>query len=397
MIDIILGIVFGTGLGIVSGIVPGLHINLISIILFAVSGALFGFISPLSLAVMIVSMAIVSNFFEFIKGMFFNVADEGNVLTIHPMAKMLMEKRGIEAIRLVSFGCLSSLFLSVSVFPVMVFIIPVIYHSLRPFIAVLLFGISLHLILREKKNSKFAAIVFAVSGLLGYVVLNLNMQQPLLPLLTGLFGFGVLINSIGKKIPKQMEKVVVDIDRKSALSGSIFGFLSAGILSIIPAIGPTQASLLGSELRKDKMGDEKSLIVSVAGVNVGDIIFSILAMYTLNKPRSGALVVVQDILNVGSYEVLVLLFSCVMAGIIGYFALNKIGRRICENIHRVNHKLISRIIILFVSMMTFYFDMWLGLMVLVSSTFIGYVSNKWDINQSHAMGCLIIPTMLYFM
>jgi putative membrane protein len=74
MIDSIIGIISGILLGIVSGVVPGLHINLLSIIILASSGFLFGFMSPLSIAIMIVSMAIVSNFFEFIKGMFLNVA-----------------------------------------------------------------------------------------------------------------------------------------------------------------------------------------------------------------------------------------------------------------------------------------------------------------------------------
>lgn len=398
MIDSIIGIVSGIILGIISGVVPGLHINLLSIIILAGTGFLFGFMSPLSIAIMIVSMAIVSNFFEFIKGMFLNVADEGNVLTIHPMSRMLREKRGMEAIRLVSFGCLSSLLLCVALFPIMAFFVPIIYYSLRPYLAVILFAISFHLILRERENSKYAAIIFLISGLLGYAVLNLNMNEPLLPLLTGLFGFGILVTSLEKNIPKQMKKVVVDVSRKSAVYGTIFGFISAGILSLIPAIGPTQASLLGSELRRDdEVFDERGLIISVAGVNVGDIIFSLLAMYTINKPRSGALVAVQSILDVGSFEIIILLLACVVSGIIGYFALNKIGRKICDNIHRVDHKKIGYFILCFVGILTFYFDFILGIMVLVSSTFVGYISNKWNINQSHAMGCLIIPTMLYFM
>lgn len=400
MIDLIVGLVFGVCLGILAGIVPGMHINLLSVMILALSGVLLGYVSPLSLAIMIISMAIVANFFEFIKGMFLNVADEGNVLSIHPMTRMLMDKRGIEAIRLVSFGCLATVLLSVCLFPLMTYVVPVVYYSLRPFIAVILFCIALHLILKERENSKYAALIFLISGILGYIVLNLNMNEPLLPLLTGLFGFGVLVNSLNKNIPKQMKKVVVDIDKKTAVSGTLFGFLSAGILSLIPAIGPTQASLLGSELRKDaKTGQaqDKGFIISIAGVNTGDIIFSLLALYTINKPRSGALVAIQEILTIGSREIMVLLFACVVAGIAGYLAMNYLGRIICNNIHKINHKRIGYIIMFFVGSMTFYFDLWLGLMVLISSTFLGYASNKWDINQSHAMGCLIIPTMLFFM
>jgi hypothetical protein len=71
---LILGLLFGVGLGIIAGLTPGLHINIISVFLLTYS-SFFGFLGVEGLIVAIVSMAIVANYFEFIKALLFGLPD----------------------------------------------------------------------------------------------------------------------------------------------------------------------------------------------------------------------------------------------------------------------------------------------------------------------------------
>jgi putative membrane protein len=65
--------------GIVSGLTPGIHINLVSVLVVSLSPKLSGLVSPLSLVVFIVSMGITHTFLDFIPSIFLGVPDAEKV------------------------------------------------------------------------------------------------------------------------------------------------------------------------------------------------------------------------------------------------------------------------------------------------------------------------------
>src|SRR3972149_3190865 len=90
-------------------------------------------------------------------------------------------------------------------------------------------SISFNMIILERR--KFAALsAFLLAGLLGFIVLNMTLKEPLLPLLTGLFGSASLFFSIkqntkiGKQellsLPEKIEK------KRTLLSSAVFAPLS---------------------------------------------------------------------------------------------------------------------------------------------------------------------------
>lgn len=392
MITLILSLLIGIGLGILAGLTPGLHINILSVVLLTYS-SFFGFLGVEGLMVAIVSMAIVANYFEFIKALLFGIPDEGNVLSVYPTQRLLMDGRGLEAIKLCGFGCLCIMLLAIALFPIMSPVIGFVHSYMRRYTGVLLLAISLHLMIRDKKKEAF--VVFALSGVLGLFALNMAMKEPLLPLLTGMFGLSMLLTS-GNRVPKQMASVVVEVEKRSSILGIVVGFLGVSVLSVIPAIGPTQASLLASELRDKR--NYKEFLISIGGINTADIIFSILALWTIGKPRSGAIAAVNELAGtLSSNQLYMLLVACLVSGIVGYFLMMAFGSFVCKRVHKLDYGKIKYGVAAFVSFLTFTLDPILGLVVLALSTAIGWYAERYDVNKSHCMGCLIIPTILYYM
>ena len=66
LVEIILFLILGILFGTLTGLVPGIHINLVGISLVALSASLLSPINPVYLAVFIVAMAITHTFVDFI-------------------------------------------------------------------------------------------------------------------------------------------------------------------------------------------------------------------------------------------------------------------------------------------------------------------------------------------
>ena len=155
--------------------------------------------------VFIVSMAITHTFIDFIPSVFLGCPDTDTELSVLPGHDLLKKGQGYQAITLTSYGSLISVFTLILISFPAILIISKIYIFIPFLIPGLLIFASFFLISREKK--KFSALLaFLLSGFLGLCVLNLDsLKEPLLPLLTGLFGASMLITSIKNKtrIPKQ--------------------------------------------------------------------------------------------------------------------------------------------------------------------------------------------------
>ena len=89
-----------------------------------------------------------------------------------------------------------------------IFLIPKIYPFLQRMMGLFLIWIAILLIYNEKESKIKAIMIFILAGFLGLASLNLDIKQPLLPLLTGLFGTSTIIHSIKSKtiVPKQKIK-----------------------------------------------------------------------------------------------------------------------------------------------------------------------------------------------
>ena len=107
----------GAGLGSLTGLVPGLHVNTLALVLVAsapallpaleATGALLGAgqgSSPLLLVAVIVSAAVAHSFLDLLPSIFLGAPEEGTALGVLPGHRMLLDGRGLEAARCSAYG-----------------------------------------------------------------------------------------------------------------------------------------------------------------------------------------------------------------------------------------------------------------------------------------------------
>jgi len=388
----------GIGIGIFAGLMPSMHVNTLLPILFSFS--LF-FDNPYYLSVLIVSTAITEIFVNFISSIFIGAPEEDTALSILPGHRLLLEGRGYEAIKLTVIGGIGTLILTLILISFFAQFFDYFYKLSRPFIHWLIIFVVIFMIISEKKIKKMlsAILIISLSGLLGIIALNssLNQKNILFPILTGLFGLSTLLISISERssIPKQNENENLDISKKDIVK-SIFLSSIAGILvGFLPAIGISEAATMVQYL--GGTGEARSFLITLSGINAGNEVFSLISLYLVGNPRSGASVAIQKVLSeLTFYDVVYLIgVICFSSGIAAVITL-LLGKRIPRYLERVNYKWLCISVIFFIILIVFLFTRTFGLLILFTSTSIGLLCAFLGIKRSHCIGCLLVQSILFF-
>lgn len=393
MIEIIIAIMMGIILGIFSGLTPGVHINLISVVLLSVSPFLLKYTSPLIICVIIVAMAVTHTFLDTIPSIFLGAPNEDTVLSILPGHRLLLQGKGFEAVMLTIFGSYFGMVVSVIFVPLLLILVGVIYPIIQKYIAYILILISLFLIFREK-NKLWALILFLLSGCLGIAVFNLPINDPLFPLFSGLFGISMLLMSLNDntKIPKQEFGEFELEDKYKAVGGS---FIMGWISSFMPGLGPAQAAIICSQFMKLT---EKGFLILVGGLSTVNTILSLVTLYSLGKARSGAVVVMSKIIeNVNLNDLLIFIAVVLIAGGVATILTCRLSKVFSQLLEKVNYKKLCWGIIIFViTLVVLLTGIW-GVLILIISTCLGLIPSVKKIGRNHMMGCLLIPVIIYFL
>ena len=143
----------GIAIGAIAGLLPGVHVNNTSAILLGLSPALAASGVPaLYIAIAIVTSTISQSFLDIVPSIFLGAPDDATALAVMPGHRMLLDGRGIEAVRLSAAG--SGLAIVVS----MLLIVPVslIFLFAYPYMwgcmALILAAISAFIILSNKER-----------------------------------------------------------------------------------------------------------------------------------------------------------------------------------------------------------------------------------------------------
>jgi len=395
LIQLILALCLGIIFGSFTGLAPGIHINLVGAILLSLSSGILSFISSIYLVIFIAAMSITHTFVDFIPSIFLGCPNSDTELSILPGHQMLKQGKGFEAIYLTSIGGLAAVFILILVSIPSILFISKIYPIIQTIIPWILISVILIMILTEK--NKFSAfLVIFLTGILGLCVLNLNIKEPLLPLLTGLFGTSMLIKSIKEKtkIPQQIletEKI-----SNKEISKPLFGALISSLLcGFLPGLGSGQAAVLGSQISKT---DNKSFLILLGATNVLVMGFSFISLYAISKTRTGSAVAIQQLLGTLNDKTLFLIIiTCLISGIISFYLTLAISKKFTKLMEKINYSLSSLIVLFILIIITFIFSGFSGLLVLIISTFTGIFCISLDVRRTHMMGCLLIPTIVLYL
>ncbi len=399
--QLLLAVLIGCCFGTITGLIPGIHVNLVSIMLISLSGYLLGFTQPLILGVFIISLAVTHTFLDSIPSIFLGAPDADMALNVLPGHRMLLEGKGYEAVKLTVIGSLLALILTILIIPFMIPFVPKIYLTLQPYMGYILIAVVLFMILKESGLSKKLCgfYIVLISGILGLIVLNWpNLKQPLFPMLSGLFGISALVLSLSQDVslPKQRITESIKVGKARGAKAIVAAVFSGSLTGIFPGLGAAQAAIIAMQL----VGDigMYAFMVLIGGINTVNFVFSLVTFYTLEKARNGAVVAILEIVKTIDINGLVIfLGAALLAGGIATFLALFFARSFSNLISRVDYKTLVLCIISFITILTIYFSGIIGVIILLTSTAIGLIAPLSNVKRSHAMGCLLLPVILFFL
>ena len=394
MIELIIPLILGILAGTFTGLIPGIHINLVAIFVLPIV-----FISQLpiiTLLIFITAMAITHTFLDFIPAIFLGAPDEDTGLGILPGHELLLEGNGHHALKLTILGSTMAIISLIIIIPIFIFLTPKIYPFLQRMMAFFLIWVTIFLIYNEKSSKMKAIMIFILAGFLGLATLNLDVKQPLLPLLTGLFGTSTIIHSIKSRtvVPKQkIEKF--KINKKELIKPTLATIFVSPICSFFPGLGSNQAAIIGSEIT-GKLNREQFLIL-LGSINTLVMSISFVTLFLFQKSRTGAAFAISQITNLSTANLIFILVTILISAIIAIPLALIISKIVAKHIHKINYIKISILILIFLIIIITYFTGIFGLIILIIATALGLTCIEFQTRRGFLMGAILIPTIIFYL
>lgn len=395
--ELLLALLAGILAGTFTGLAPGIHINLLAALLIS-SLSFFAGVPPPALVAFIVAMSLTHVLIDIIPTIFLNVPEEDTFLALLPSQQFLLDGRAYEAVVLTLFGALLGLGLLVPITLLYLLALPSLYFSLTAFLPYLLVFLSLYIIFRDERPL-LAAFVFSLAALLGLLTFRLPVAQPLLPLLTGLFGCSALLLAFhAPPVLKRQQLLPLRActpTRRELRSATLASLLAAPLCSFLPGISSSHAATLGSECIEQ---NNRSFLLLIGAVNVLVMSLSFVVVFAIARARSGSAAAVQELLHSITLTdlFLMLLVTALTIALVFPLALF-LTRRAMKLFNALPYRPLALAVLTLLTLLSLAFSGWLGLLVLFTATAIGIVCISSGVRRINLMASLIIPAALFYL
>ncbi len=418
----------GTFSGILTGLIPGIHVNTVTALLLAGSAALasIGVEYP-ALLVFTCALAISHTFFDVVPGLFLGVPGDEAFAQL-PGHRLVKQGAGEAAIRLSVVGSLSGLALGLAV---MVSASAASFIAgaeglIRPVMFYVLALVSGILILTDRHRG-WSLVTFLVSGLLGVAVFGSPLVaggsdapiNALFPSLAGLFGVAGLlfaIYTVDSDGPPRVSvaRASLGLGRLQMTWSGGVGGLAGLLVGLLPGLGAANAATLlllaekwlpwrkrEAGRNRDRASDEadaRTYLVTTSSLNTSEALFAIAALVVIGRSRSGASIAVEQILGgiVFSSDLLPMAVAMATSGIIAALVLWHGGPRFARAFSAVDENGLNWGVVAFLVILTLVLLGLGGLAILVTATAIGLVPLLFGVRRAQLMGFFLVPAMLFF-
>jgi len=405
--------VIGSLLGMLTGAIPGIHVNTLASMMLVLYPGMESFISnltdpsfsPIIVSSCIMSASVVHSFVDFVPSVFIGAPDPDESMSVLPGHRMLMEGNGMGAVRAAAIGSVVGASAS------MLLAIPIQYLMLngleddvdRLTLGVLLFALSAIVINESNWNGRIWAIaLMAFSGLLGLISMRGDLDSVgmlgegtlLFPMLTGLFGLPILLSSSRSgRIPEQLDGPKDPVGMVPGAKGVMMGVLSGWF----PGITATASASIASVFSKED--DPARFISLVASIGTVTSVFSIVTLSISGSGRSGTVLVIREIVGSGlegfcSPYFLLMMLSVAIATMLGYVITIQVGRLMCKVAGGIDSSKLNKAVLVFTIALVALLTGPFGLLMLLASTFLGSMPATCGIDRIPLSGCLIVPVVL---
>jgi putative membrane protein len=373
------GFIAGVLMGLASGLLPGLHANTV------VSAIANSGIDGSMMAVVIISLFPANLITAFIPAIFFGVPEESTVVATLPGHRMLLAGKGLLALKAVLLSCGFAALLSCALFFISLDAFPVVYSALREhmeYVVLLLSGI---LILRSK-NKALSLFFFLVSGMLGLFSLNSSMEDPFLPLFSGMFAMGTILNYRKKDMPEQKDGRV----GLSFLKFSAIGVFLGMIADLLPGISsPSQVATFSSlALPMNSIG----YLAALGSISVSEAVFSLATTASIGKSRIGTTVWLSKFIDIEN-NLLLLISLFLISSAICVLVLFLLRKKVAM-IGSMDFSKMNMILAAYLFILTFLLSGITGIAVFLVASGLGWVAFRSGVERTMLMGAVIVPTLL---
>jgi len=368
---------FGILLGIFTGLVPGIHSNTVISIL-----STFDIDQIYLIIIMIIPAHMIVSF---IPSIFFGIPEQGTVISVLPGHRMTLEGKGLLALKTVILSILLATLISVIMFPISLDLFPTIYSLIQPYIKYIVLGLSIIFVVKTK-NPILSLGIFLLAGALGYVSLHSNLEDPFLPLFSGMFAIPIILNYTYSTIKKQNDPQLNKFEIRYVIIGVVGGFLS----DLLPGISsPSQvATFFSIFMPINSLG----YLSTIASISTSQTIFALSTAASIGKARIGGVAWLEKFIDIrqNNFELLVFMFFSVAitCGIV-YLMRKKIA-----SIANMNLSKLNILLAVYLTSIIFILNGFFGLAIFVVSGLLGYLTVRIGVTRTNLMGAVIVPTLM---
>lgn len=393
--ELLITLLIGTLIGTITGIIPGIHANLAASAIAAYI-ALYNNLKNENIIILMLSMGVAHSIADNLPATFLGMPNAEKIMSALPAHRLLFKGNGLESITLSVTGALLGTAFSIALFPLIYAMFSFGYEPIRFLIGPILLVILTILVMNEK--NKFHALgILLLTGLFGIAVFRLDLKEPLLPMLSGLFGISTLLSGCREKmqIPKQKNNLL-QIERDDWLKPTIISVIMGIFSAFLPGIGPSQVAALGSKMMKNIT--EKGFIVLSCALSTINLVAGTVAFYAIGKSRNGIVASIQGLVeNISGYEVLLMEAAMLAAAGIAAIITIIMAKNLLKVIPRINYFKLSICVIIFNLIIVLFISGPRGLLILLTATSIGLMTISKNISKQHMMGCILLPVILFFL
>ena len=380
-------------------------------------------VPALYIAIAIVTSTISQSFLDIVPSIFLGAPDDATALAVMPGHRMLLDGRGIEAVRLSAAG--SGLAIVVS----MLLIVPVsliflyAYPYMWGYMALILAAISIFIILSNRSDSVFpeaserirkichGALIFTASGFLGILAFAIEpgtgpdrkhrgadsiAAATIRPLRCTDAAHEHAERACYPPAGAQRFQPSRDGDREI---GRPRHTVAGAMVSWFPAVSSGVATSITGMFAKQDDDSDRRYLIAVSGVNTSNAIFSLMALYVIGRPRSGAVAAAQELLGgMISFEGLILFLAVIcVAGVLSYLLTLVAGGYAAGVFSRINYRWLNRGVLLFLASMCLLMTGVAGMAIFLMATAVGMAAHILNVRKTCLMGVLLLPCILYFL
>lgn len=404
--DPLTAVVAGSLVGLVTGLLPGLHVNTLA----AISVLVVPVDSTVALG--LVAVGTVHTIVNILPATYLGAPDQDAAMTVLPAHRMLREGRAPEAVRISVHASLAAVVAAV------LLILPLKWWLGEPVRALawleratpgVLVGALAFLIWQDARRNvrlaAWAAAIMVLAGALGILAWRWPTSNPwgvqtsaLLPMLSGLFAAPGLLHAASSELPIPLQ----DPPRSSVVRGEraavAKGIVAASFTAVMPGLTAATATALAHAGSDEE--DPRPVIATLSAVNTAHACLAITMLWLIGTTRSGLGSAIQPAFAVQTWHgalppgLHAVAFALLAAGTLGAAATLALEPTFRAAVLRVPAKALHvAVLVALVAGIGLLTGIY-GLALFVVAAAIGLVPLAVGVRRVHLAACLIVPILL---